>query len=90
MPAIPDTLLAVRDGDVLLITAKGGYWGKGPTIKEAKAALKKAGGSLNPKGWRVRSIEPDAYADSEGVVHFAGNTLPLVIAEHGMAKPEVS
>jgi hypothetical protein len=86
MPAIPDTLLAAREGDVLLITAKGGHWGKGSTIKDAKAALKQAGGSLNPKGWRVRSIEPNAYADSDGVVYFAGGTSPLVIAEYGMAK----
>ncbi len=86
MPAIPDTLLPIRDGDVLLITSKGGYWGKGPTIKEAKAELKKAGGSLNPKGWRVRSIEPGAYADNEGVVHFRGGHIPFVVAEYGMAK----
>ncbi len=88
MATIPDTLVPVRDGDVLLITTKEGVWGKGPTIQAAKKNLKIAGGNLKTKGWRVRSTDRDSYVDGFGnVYHMELAHPPYIIAESGMAVP---
>lgn len=80
---IPDSLKPAREGDHLLITTSSGRWAKGPTIKDAKKALRDVSGPGTPKAWRVRSIDPRTYIDGNGgIVYFEDGNVPLVIAEY--------
>lgn len=77
---IPNTLVPVRKGDELMISIPH-YWGKGPTMAEAKKNLEKAGGTSRSKYWRVHSVHPDTNIDEMGYINHPVNHAPVVLAE---------
>lgn len=68
-----------REGDVLLLTVPN-YWGKGDTLEEAKANLKKAGGKIG-KYWRLRSVAPDTYVSEIGNLVYPVDHTPILLVE---------
>ena len=77
------TLKLAREGDVFLLTVPH-YWGKGATIKEARAKLREVSGkTLAEHGaWRVYSADPSTYLDELGFINHPTYHPAIVLAEH--------
>lgn len=82
-PRIPTTLKPARAGDVFMITVPN-YWGKGPTIKEARAELREVSGKTIAEhgAWRVYSAHESTYLDDLGYINHPEDHPAIVLAEH--------